>query len=101
MQPLNWDDIDDDNYVMDEDMYRMIMQQMYAGYNGGQMEKWSGGDIQFDEQWENLHDEKIKVATFGAGCFWGTEKYFAKDFANEHPGSIIGSTVGFMNPDMN
>ena len=21
-----------------------------------------------------------ELAAFGAGCFWGTEKYFAKDF---------------------
>ena len=39
------------------------------------------------------------MATFGAGCFWGTEKYFARDFAKAHPGSILGTSVGFMNPD--
>ena len=39
------------------------------------------------------------VACFGAGCFWGTEKYFAKDFAKNFPEAIIGTSVGFMNPD--
>ena len=39
------------------------------------------------------------VACFGAGCFWGTEKYFAQDFAKKFPESVIGTSVGFMNPD--
>ena len=39
--------------------------------------------------------------TFGAGCYWGTEKYFAKDFSKEFPGAILGTAVGFMNPDKN
>ena len=39
------------------------------------------------------------MVTFGAGCFWGTEKYFAKNFANKHIDSIKGTAVGFMNPD--
>ena len=43
----------------------------------------------------------IKLASFGAGCFWGTEKYYARDFEKAHPGSIIGTSVGFMNPDPN
>lgn len=41
----------------------------------------------------------MSLATFGAGCFWGTEKFFAKDFANLYPKSIIGTSVGFMHPD--
>ena len=39
------------------------------------------------------------LATFGAGCFWGTEKFFAKNFAEKHPHSILGTSVGFMHPD--
>ena len=30
------------------------------------------------------------VATFGAGCYWGTEKFYAKDFAKAHPGEDEG-----------
>ena len=41
------------------------------------------------------------LATFGAGCFWGTEKYYAKDFSKNHPGAILGTSVGFMNPNPN
>ena len=37
-----------------------------------------------------------ELATFGAGCYWGTEKYFAGVFAKKHPGAILASAVGFM-----
>ena len=35
-----------------------------------------------------------QLATFGAGCFWGTEKYF-KDFGKAH-GGLVDMRVGFM-----
>lgn len=41
----------------------------------------------------------MELACFGGGCFWGTEKYFAKNFEKKFPGSILGTSVGFMNPD--
>lgn len=38
-------------------------------------------------------------ACFGAGCYWGTEKFFVKDFGQKlKPGSIIRGAVGFMGP---
>lgn len=37
-------------------------------------------------------------ACFGAGCYWGTEKFFFKDFNKSFPGSIIAGAVGFMGP---
>ena len=37
------------------------------------------------------------LATFGAGCYWGTEKYF-RDFGKVHPGGILDMRVGFMGP---
>ena len=46
-------------------------------------------------------EENIELACFGAGCYWGTEKYFAKNFEKMFPGSILGTSVGFMNPDTN
>ena len=36
-----------------------------------------------------------ELATFGAGCFWGTERYFQK-LAAAHPGGIRDMRVGFM-----
>ena len=37
-----------------------------------------------------------ELATFGAGCFWGTEKYFT-DFSKRQPkGAISSMAVGFM-----
>lgn len=40
-------------------------------------------------------------ACFGAGCYWGTEKFFKKDFGNKaFPGSgaVVDGAVGFMGP---
>jgi peptide-methionine (S)-S-oxide reductase len=42
------------------------------------------------------------LSIFGAGCYWGTEKYFCTDFASKYPdGAILGTSVGFMSPDPN
>ena len=66
-------------------------------------QEWQGGIFEGmkPKNWKTLVNEKISLATFGAGCFWGTEKFFASDFAKLHPGSILGTSVGFMNPDSN
>ena len=37
------------------------------------------------------------LATFGCGCYWGTEKYF-RSFGDAHPGGIVDMRVGFMGP---
>ena len=37
--------------------------------------------------------------TLGAGCYWGTEKFYANDFEKMYPGSILSTSVGFMNPN--
>ena len=34
----------------------------------------------------------VELATFGAGCFWGTEKFFRKQFAP----NLISAMVGYM-----
>ncbi len=31
-----------------------------------------------------------ELATFGAGCYWGTEKYIVNVFGKKHPGAILG-----------
>ena len=43
--------------------------------------------------------EGEELATFGAGCYWGTEKFFVKNFQKIYPGAILGSSVGFMSPN--
>lgn len=50
-----------------------------------------------------MHDpeKNQELATFGAGCYWGTEKFYATTFAEKFPGAILGTAVGFMNPDPN
>lgn len=65
------------------------------------VEKWNVGKLNVTaDKWAEVIEEyeDLRVATFGAGCFWGTEKFFAKDFEKKFPGSIISTSVGFMNP---
>lgn len=38
-----------------------------------------------------------EFATFGAGCYWGTEKWFISKF--KFVDAITGYAVGFMSPD--
>ena len=52
------------------------------------------------ENWKHI-EGGFELATFGAGCYWGTQKYFQSDFAQAHPGVILGTSVGFMSPDPN
>ena len=54
---------------------------------------------------EDMTDVEIMPGTeeacFGAGCYWGTQKYFEKDFAAKFPGVLVAKTgkVGFMGPE--
>lgn len=43
---------------------------------------------------------KISKACFGAGCYWGTEKFFFHVFGKntDHGGAILNGKVGFMGP---
>ena len=45
--------------------------------------------------------EGEELATFGAGCYWGTEKFYVKNFQKLFPGAILGTSVGFMSPNAN
>ena len=63
------------------------------------MEKWVGNQHTNPNNWHNLVQGNLELATFGAGCFWGTEKFFARDFEKNFPGSILGTAVGYMHPD--
>jgi peptide-methionine (S)-S-oxide reductase len=42
---------------------------------------------------------EMNRACFGAGCFWGTEKFFKNDFVKRHPDvGLRNGRVGFMGP---
>lgn len=44
-------------------------------------------------------DADAKRACFGAGCYWGTEKFFYHDFGKKNQtGAITDGQVGFMGP---
>ena len=43
-------------------------------------------------------DDALRTATFGGGCYWGVEKWYAKDFNETHPGAVVATNVGFMAP---
>ena len=47
------------------------------------------------KDWPKI-SESTQLATFGAGCYWGTEKFYAKDYEKLFPGSILATKVGFM-----
>ena len=49
-------------------------------------------------QYELTGNKNEELATFGAGCYWGTEKYYAINFQKQNPKSLIGYAVGFMSP---
>ena len=38
-------------------------------------------------------------ATFGAGCYWGTESFFANNLETKRPGCVRATSVGFMGPE--
>jgi len=40
---------------------------------------------------------KGELATFGAGCFWGTEKFFLKEFKDK----LYSTAVGYMGGNVN
>jgi len=42
-----------------------------------------------------------ELATLGAGCYWGTERYIVTKLGSKHPGAILGNAVGFMSPNEN
>ena len=64
---------------------------------GGSTQYWSfsADQIRKHDDWQKGPNSEL--ATLGAGCYWGTEKYFAHDFEGKHPGAILGTSVGFMN----
>ena len=53
-----------------------------------------------DTEFEALAESEpnLQRATFGAGCYWGTEKYFADNMETKCPGCVRATSVGFMGP---
>ena len=49
--------------------------------------------------YESGGGEDAQLATFGAGCYWGTENWYVKKF--DHNGGIVGYAVGFMSNNPN
>lgn len=54
---------------------------------------------------QSTQSEKERNATgqacFGAGCYWGTEKFFSRTFSKVQglpPGKLVSGKVGFMGP---
>ena len=55
----------------------------------------SNEEIILKEEKTSMKLESTKMpneefATFGAGCYWGTEKYFVTIFQKQHPGYVLG-----------
>ena len=40
-----------------------------------------------------------ELATFGAGCYWGTERYMVNKLGEQYKGAVLGNAVGFMSPN--
>lgn len=77
-------------------MTNLIFRFMGAGSSSSKtwISKGNQGD---PNNWKNDPQNKKELATFGAGCYWGTEKFYASQFAEQYPGAILGTSVGFMN----
>ena len=59
------------------------------------IKKFSGTTATFGENSNTIADR----ACFGAGCYWGTEKYIRHDLSKRNKtGTIERGAVGFMGP---
>ena len=81
----------------------MNIGNIFGGLMGGPSEPWfTDPSGENPALWKHDPENNRAMATFGAGCYWGTEKFFCTDFAAKYPkGAIIGTSVGFMSPDPN
>ena len=50
-------------------------------------------------KYENAGEDFEELATFGAGCYWGTEKYYVRNLQQKFPDFVLGQAVGFMSPN--
>ncbi|CAF1059270.1 unnamed protein product [Adineta steineri] len=49
---------------------------------------------QQDADMASASQDGLELATFGAGCFWGTEKFFRKQFGNKLASTMVGYMGG-------
>lgn len=50
----------------------------------------------------SMSNVETETACFGAGCYWGTEKYIRYDFMKKYGtflGKVVSGAVGFMGPE--
>ena len=67
-----------------------------------------GNALSDPERWPVRHERAEQFAamaegetmTVGAGCYWGTEKWYAKHFGEDWKtnGAVLATAVGFMGP---
>ena len=56
-------------------------------------------DVDEEEEYsDDFDDDWWEEATFGAGCYWGTERYMVTKLQQIFPESIVDYAVGFMSP---
>lgn len=85
-----------------QDVSTDILNFLGGLFNRGPGQPWSsqpGGGSGDSGKWNNDPENGEELATFGAGCYWGTEKFYATEFASKYPDAILGTSVGFMHPD--
>ncbi len=49
---------------------------------------------QQDDNTAAVNTDGLELATFGAGCFWGTEKFFRKQFKDQLASTMVGYMGG-------
>lgn len=79
-----------------------------AHFEARPTERAMGNALSGSERWPVRHERAEQFAamaegetmTVGAGCYWGTEKWYAKHFGEDwkRNGAVLATAVGFMGP---
>ena len=76
-------------------------QALHRMFGVAAKDSWASQPLQQMDPNEWKREPHHQFATLGAGCYWGTEKFFANDFEKKHPGAVVATSVGFMSADPN